>query len=153
MAKEENLKKKKGTVKKVEKEVVEETTKKETAKKTTNKATKKSEKIEAKKAIAKEKEQYEKQIDALIKDKKATKDKTKRKEINREIEELKYQRSRVGKKDTYLSDIYAEMRLVRWPNKSEMFKYTMATLIFILFFAAFFYGIDALFALVKDLID
>ena len=45
------------------------------------------------------------------------------------------------------------MRLVRWPKKEEIAKYAIASLIFVLFFALFFYGIDALFALVKGWIS
>ncbi len=106
-----------------------------------------------KKAMLNEKRKIEEQIDELIERKKATKDKFKKKEINAEIKELKIKRSRIGKKDTFWSNVMAEMRLVRWPSKAEVFKYSIATLVFILVFALFFFGIDALFALVKDLID
>lgn len=104
-------------------------------------------------AVQNEKRKVEEKIDALMVQKKSTKDKAKKKELNKEIKELKHQRSRIGKKDTFISDVLAEMRLVRWPKKSEMFKYSIACLVFVIFFALFFFGMDALFALVKDLID
>ena len=69
-----------------------------------------------------------------------------------EIKKLKIERSNIGKKDTYFSDIKAEMKMVRWPSKTELVKYSFACLIFVAFFALFFFGLDALFALVKDLI-
>lgn len=88
-----------------------------------------------------------------MKEKKETKDKATKKKLSKEIKDLKIKRKEIGKKDTYLSDVRKEMRLVRWPSKEEVVKYSIACLIFVLFFALFFYGIDALFALVKDLID
>ena len=89
----------------------------------------------------------------LVEEKKATKDKARKKELKKEIKNEKIKLSRIGKKDTFLSDVRAEMRLVRWPSAKEVFKYSVACLIFVAFFALFFYGIDFLFALVKDLID
>ena len=74
-------------------------------------------------------------------------------EVVSKIKELKQRRSRVGKKDTFFSDVIAEMRLVRWPSRKEMVKYSLASLFFVLFFALFFFGFDALFALVKDLVN
>ena len=44
----------------------------------------------------------------------------------------------------FLSGVKKEMKKVRWPNKQEMFKYSLATLSFIVIFALFFtasYGI------------
>ena len=110
-------------------------------------------KMVEKKAQINEKKKLEDQIDALVKEKKATKDKAKKKELSKEINDLKIKRNNIGKRDTYLSDVRKEMHLVRWPSKEEVIKYSIACLIFVLFFALFFYGIDALFALVKDLID
>ena len=123
-------------------------------KKATNKKEqmKKAHKIE-REAIKNEKIRLEEKIDSLLDERKATKDKQEKKEITAKIKELKYQRSRVGKKDTFLSDVAAEMRLVRWPSAKEVTKYSIATLVFVLFFALFFFGFDALFALVKDLIS
>lgn len=104
-------------------------------------------------AILNEKKKIEDQIDSLLESKKATKDKAEKKEIEAKIKELKQRRSRIGKKDTFFSDVMAEMHLVRWPNKKEMVKYSLASLFFVLFFALFFFGFDALFALVKDLVN
>ena len=137
MAKEEKEKKTKGQ------------TKSSTSKKD---QMKKAHKIE-REAMKNEKIKLEEKIDSLLDERKATKDKEKKKEINAEIKELKYKRSRIGKKDTFFSDVAAEMRLVRWPSRQEVVKYSIAALVFVLFFALFFFGIDALFALVKDLVN
>ena len=117
------------------------------------KKSKKNDKKAKKEELAKERAVFEKKIDALLVELKTTKDKFKKKEIKKEIKELKYKRSLVGKKDTFLGDVNKEMRLVRWPKKEEIAKYAIASLIFVLFFALFFYGIDALFALVKGWIS
>lgn len=110
-----------------------------------------SKKEEARLKILEEIQVIEDKIDALRKDKKATKDKLKKKEIKKEIKKLKIERNEVGKKDTYLRDVKKEMRMVRWPSAKEVVKYSIASLVFVAFFALFFFGIDALFALVKGL--
>ena len=111
-----------------------------------------SPKKQEKENIRIERKKVENRIDALVKDKKATKDKDSKKKISKEIKKLKIERKNIGKKDTFLGDVKKEMSMVRWPSGKEVFKYTMACLIFVAFFALFFYGIDALFALVKGLI-
>ena len=132
--------------------VVKETTKEE-VKETKKEVTKKEIKKEHKIAILKEKMEIEKKIDALLAKKKATKNKDEKKAIKAEIKTLKEKRDKIGKKRTFFTNVRDEMRLVRWPSKVEVLKYSLACLIFVAFFALFFYGIDALFALVKDLID
>ena len=52
-------------------------------------------------------------------------------------------------KKSFLKEVKAEMKKVRWPTKKEMVKYSITTLLFILLFAGFFYLIDVLFALLK----
>lgn len=113
---------------------------------------KKEKKLE-KENIQKEKKKIETKIDALVKDKKAAKDKNSKKDIQKEIKKLKKERNEIGKKDTYLRDVKKEMSMVRWPSTKEVIKYSVASLAFVLLFALFFYGIDALFALVKDLVS
>ncbi len=49
----------------------------------------------------------------------------------------------------YLHEVRVEVSKVKWPSKKDMMKYSVATLVFILFFSAFFYLIDLLFALLK----
>lgn len=132
---------------KKEKKITEENVKEKKTKKE-----KISEKKEALLKIIEEKQAIEEKIDALIKDKKATKDKVAKKEIKREIKKLKIERNEVGKKDTYLRDVKKEMRMVRWPSAKEVVKYSIASLVFVAFFALFFYGIDLIFAFVKGLL-
>ena len=114
--------------------------------------TKLSKKQARKNEIISEKEKYEEVIDKLIDEKyeaKKKKDKEKVKELNYKIKEAKRARSEVGAADSFGGAVRAEMRLVRWPSAKEVVKYSIAVLVFVLFFAGFFYAIDTLFALIK----
>lgn len=122
------------------------------SKKNISKADLKHAKKIEKEAILNEKRKIEEKIDGKIAELKKTKDKGEKRELKKEIKDLKETRANIGKKDTYFSEIKAEMKMVRWPNKTELVKYSLACLIFVAFFALFFFGLDALFALVKDLI-
>lgn len=48
--------------------------------------------------------------------------------------------------------IKSEIKKVRWTNKKDMLKYSIATIVFIIFCSLFFYGIDFIFALVQSLV-
>ena len=52
----------------------------------------------------------------------------------------------------FFKGVKSEMGRVTWPSKKEMIKYTLATVVFIVFFALFFYGIILVLGLLKDLI-
>ena len=122
---------------KKEKERVSETATDEIKNKKANKETTKAIKKQAKESITSQKRKIENKIDSLVKDK----------------NKLKKERKEIGKKDTYIRDVKKEMSMVRWPSAKEVIKYSIASLVFVAFFALFFYGIDAIFALVKDLIS
>ncbi len=42
----------------------------------------------------------------------------------------------------YFKDLKKEIAKVRWPNKKEMVKYSIATISFLLFFSLMFYVVD-----------
>ena len=48
--------------------------------------------------------------------------------------------------------VASEFKKVHWPTKEDMVKYSIATIVFVIFLAVFFYLIDVLFALVQTLI-
>ena len=50
---------------------------------------------------------------------------------------------------TFFKEVKSEMSKVKWPSKKDMVKYSIATIIFIVFFAVFFYLIDLIIALLK----
>lgn len=84
-----------------------------------------------------------------LKSKKAAKEEIK--SVKKEINALKKERSMVGKvkRDTFLGDCIEELKLVRWPSKKEVVKYTISTIVFVAFFALFFTLIDVAFAAIK----
>ncbi len=51
----------------------------------------------------------------------------------------------------FFKGVKKEISRVRWPNKKEMIKYSVATITFILFFAVFFYAFDAIVAVLIEL--
>ncbi len=48
--------------------------------------------------------------------------------------------------------VKSEVSKVRWTNKQDMVKYSVATIVFIIFCSLFFYGIDFIFALIQSLV-
>lgn len=49
--------------------------------------------------------------------------------------------------------VKSEFKKVHWPSKKDMIKYSIATIIFIIFCALFFYLINILFALVQSVLN
>lgn len=77
--------------------------------------------------------------------KKDTKSETKPKKKNTKKRKTK----KHGKIITFFKDVKAEMSKVKWPSRKDMVKYSLATILFIIFFALFFYLIDLIIALLK----
>ena len=46
-----------------------------------------------------------------------------------------------------------EFKKVHWPNKKDMVKYSVATVVFVIFLSLFFYLVDIIFALVHSLFN
>ena len=53
-------------------------------------------------------------------------------------------------KKHFLGEVRSEMAKVKWPTKKDMIKYSIATIVFVVFFALFFYAIDMVIALLKE---
>lgn len=51
----------------------------------------------------------------------------------------------------FFNGVKSETKKVRWTSKTDMVKYSVATIVFILFCSLFFYGIDTIFALIQSL--
>ena len=51
----------------------------------------------------------------------------------------------------FFKGVKKEISRVRWPNKKEMIKYSVATILFILFFSLFFYLFDTIVAILIEL--
>ena len=63
----------------------------------------------------------------------------------------KEKKSLIKRLTGFMKDVRKEMKKVHWPSKKEMVKYSIATLVFVIFFSLFFYIIDIIFAFVKSL--
>ena len=48
--------------------------------------------------------------------------------------------------------VASEFKKVNWPSKNDMIKYSIATIVFVVFLALFFYLIDVIFAAILGLV-
>ena len=53
----------------------------------------------------------------------------------------------------FCNGVKSEFCKVHWPDKKDMLKYSIATIVFIVFFALFFYLIEVIFALIQTLFN
>ena len=53
---------------------------------------------------------------------------------------------------SYLKEVKSELKKVKWPTKKDIIKYTISTLVIVVFFSIYFVGIESLFAFIKGLI-
>ena len=65
------------------------------------------------------------------------------------LDNNKKNKKKHGKIFNFFKEVKVEVSKVKWPSKKNMVKYSVATIIFILFFAIFFYLIDLVIALLK----
>ena len=78
-----------------------------------------------------------------------------KKQIKNEVKPVKKETKKVKKqtpKKSYSSEVKAELKKVNWPSKKDLTKYGLATIIFIVIFGLYFYGLDALFAWLSSLV-
>lgn len=52
-------------------------------------------------------------------------------------------------KESWLQGVKHEFKNVRWPSKKDMIKYSTATIVFVIFFALFFYVIQLIMYYIK----
>ncbi len=81
--------------------------------------------------------------------KKDTKEKDKKKESKTTKGKDKKDKKEKKQKTHFFKEVHKEMSKVKWPSKKDMIKYSTATIIFIIFFGAFFFAIDFLVAMIK----
>lgn len=53
----------------------------------------------------------------------------------------------------FCNGVKSEFGKVHWPSKKDMLKYSIATIVFIILLALFFYVIEVIFALVQTLFN
>lgn len=51
----------------------------------------------------------------------------------------------------YFKGVFKEVKRIRWTSGRELLKYSIATIVFVLFFGIYFYGIDWVALLVRSL--
>ena len=51
----------------------------------------------------------------------------------------------------FINGIKSEIKKIKWTSGKGMVKYSVATIVFIIFCSLFFYSIDAIFALIQAL--
>ena len=83
--------------------------------------------------------------------KKVEKKKKEKKTTNKK-EDVVEKKSLFDRFITFCHGVKSEFKKVYWTNKKDMVKYSIATIITIIFCSLFFYLIDVLFALVQSLI-
>lgn len=92
-----------------------------------------------KKKVDKESAKLQKEVEKVI----STKvEKTKEKKIEKKKDKKKETKNPEVKKESWWHGVKSEFKKVRWPSKKEMIKYSVATIVFVVFFALFFYLIE-----------
>lgn len=87
-----------------------------------------------------------------VKEVKTVKKEPKKKNVSKkEVKKVKKQGlfKRIG---SWIKSVFKEVSKVKWPSKKEMLKYSIATIVFVVFFALFFYAIELLMAFLKSLV-
>lgn len=83
-------------------------------------------------------------------------DKTTDKKVDKKTKKNKKASSKKGlltKFKIFCNGVKDEFNRVHWPSKKDMLKYSVATIVFIVFFALFFYLIEVIFALIQTLFN
>ena len=103
--------------------------------------------------MAKETQKTKKTNTKEIKEVKKTSKKTTAKKTasKKEVKKVKKQGlfKRIG---NWINSVFKEVSKVKWPSKKEMLKYSIATIVFVVFFGLFFYAIEFVMALLKSLV-
>lgn len=69
--------------------------------------------------------------------------------VKKEKSDKKSKKEKKEKKESFFKSVRHELSKVTWPSKRNMVKYSIATIIFIIFFALYFYCIELLMAWLK----
>lgn len=83
-----------------------------------------------------------------IKNEKKKKETTK--EVKKDNKKKVVKKEAKVKKPGFFKEVRTEMSKVKWPSRKDMVKYSIATIVFVIFFALFFYAIDLVLALLKE---
>ena len=104
-----------------------------------------------KKRIDKKSEELEKELEKVTKEVEKKEKKKDNNKDNKKDNKKKEEKKAEVKKESWWHGVKSEFKKVRWPSKKEMIKYSIATICFILFFAAFFSIIELIAWLIKTM--
>lgn len=79
----------------------------------------------------------------------------KKKEVKKEVSTTKKENKQnlLEKFMVFCNGVKSETKKIKWTSKKDMLKYSIATIVFIVFCSLFFYGIDTIFALIQSLFN
>lgn len=75
----------------------------------------------------------------------------KKKETKNKEKAVKNKQSLLDKMRNFFSGVKTESKRIKWPNKKDMVKYSIATIVFIIGCSLFFYVIDVIIALLHTI--
>lgn len=77
--------------------------------------------------------------------------KVEEKEVKKEIQSKKTKKTKEKKvkKESFFEGVRSELSKVKWPTKKDVLKYTIATLVFIIFLVIFFVLLSLLMSVIK----
>ena len=90
-------------------------------------------------------------VEETKKDVKVKETKKVKKEVSKKKEDKKEKKSLWVRFRIFCHGVKSETLSVHWPTKKDMIRYSIATIFFIIFCAAFFYAIDIIFALIQSI--
>lgn len=67
--------------------------------------------------------------------------------------EVKVKKDKKNKKDSYLAQVGKEMKLVTWPTRKNIVKYSISTIVMIVLLALFFTLVSLIFDLLYGLVQ
>lgn len=99
--------------------------------------------------MAKETVKVDNSLDAIKLEKTEKMNKNKKDKREKKVNNKK----ETNKKQSYFGKVKSEMKLVTWPTRKQVAKYSLASIIMIVLLAAFFLGVSALFDLLYGLVQ
>lgn len=84
---------------------------------------------------------------------KVVKETKKEEKVTKKVVKKKEKKSLWTRFRIFCHGVKSETLSVHWPNKKDMIKYSIATIVFIIFCSLFFYAVEIIFALIQALFN
>ena len=84
---------------------------------------------------------------------KVVKETKKEEKVTKKVVKKKEKKSLWTRFRIFCHGVKSETLSVHWPNKKDMIKYSIATIVFIVFCSLFFYAVEIIFALIQALFN